>query len=193
MNSIFNAMPILFWLHIHKLSKQTNKNDWTKCDQIYQIDHQIIFAHSWSHTDLLITRFFDVIHHLNYIFTHLNFYLIVFLHLIFGSFVHCHTHIVHICNYFPSIDVNKYHSIKQNKKKIYSHLKCLSFLGECFLSCLDIVRYSPVCVSSFFAIWFTSTLLLIQKQNIQLALFSLIPFSWRFKNGFFLNLLSFWT
>lgn len=108
-----------------------------------------------------------------------------FLHLIFGSFVHCHTHIVHICNYFPSIDVNKNHSIKQNKKKIYSHLKCLSFLGECFLSCLDIVRYSPVCVSSFFAIWFTSTLLLIQKQNIQLALFSLIPFSWRFKNDFF--------
>lgn len=115
----------------------------------------------------------------------LEFLLNFFLHLIFGSFVHCHTHIVHICNYFPSIDVNKNHSIKQNKKKIYSHLKCLSFLGECFLSCLDIVRYSPVCVSSFFAIWFTSTLLLIQKQNIQLALFSLIPFSWEFKNDFF--------
>lgn len=109
----------LFWFHIHKLSKQTNVNfDWTKCDQIYQIDHQIIFAHSWSHTDLLITRFFLCHSSFELYFYALEFLLIFFLHLIL--FLHSlvtHTHIVHICNYFPSIDVNKNHSIKQNKKK----------------------------------------------------------------------------
>lgn len=110
----------LFWFHIHKLSKQTNKREW-----LNQMRSDLSNRSSNYICTLLITHrftnntiFFLCHSSFELYFYALEFLLIFFLHLILFLHSLSHTHIVHICNYFPSIDVNKNHSIKQNKKKI---------------------------------------------------------------------------
>lgn len=123
----------------------------------------------------------------------LEFLLNFFLHLIFGSFVHCHTHIVHICNYFPSIDVNKNHSIKQNKKKSIRISNVYRFWANAFSRVwilLDIV----LSVCRRFSQFGSLPLFFWYKNKI----FNSLYFHWYRFHGdlkmiFLTNLLSFWT